>query len=40
MTPDLVTLAQSADRFLGSVRALADRDVRMASALPGGPALA
>lgn len=33
--PELAALAQSADRFLGAVRALADDDVRRASALPG-----
>jgi maleylpyruvate isomerase len=33
--PDLAALAQSADRFLGAVRTLADDDVRRASALPG-----
>ena len=33
--PELDTLAQSADRFLGAVRALADDDVPRASALPG-----
>ena len=33
--PELVALAQSADRFLGAVRTLADDDVRQASALPG-----
>ncbi|TVZ05406.1 maleylpyruvate isomerase family mycothiol-dependent enzyme [Trebonia kvetii] len=33
--PELATLAASADRFLGAVRALADDDVRGACALPG-----
>jgi maleylpyruvate isomerase len=33
--PELATLARSADRFLGTVRALTDDDVRSASALPG-----
>jgi maleylpyruvate isomerase len=33
--PELDTLAQSADRFLGAVRTLADDDVLRASALPG-----
>jgi len=33
--PELAALAQSADRFLGAVRTLADDDVRRASALPG-----
>jgi len=33
--PELSTLAASADRFLGAVRALADDDVLRASALPG-----
>jgi maleylpyruvate isomerase len=33
--PELDTLAQSADRFLGAVRALAGDDVPRASALPG-----
>ena len=33
--PELAALAQSADRFLGAVRTLADDDVRQASALPG-----
>ncbi len=33
--PELATLAASADRFLGAVRALTDDDVRRASALPG-----
>ena len=33
--PDLAALGRSADRFLGAVRALADDDVRRASALPG-----
>jgi len=33
--PELAALAQSADRFLGAVRALADDDVPRASALPG-----
>ena len=31
--PELAALAQSADRFLGAVRTLADDDVRRASAL-------
>jgi len=33
--PELDALAESADRFLGAVRALADDDVLQASALPG-----
>jgi maleylpyruvate isomerase len=35
ITPELATLAKSADRFLGATRALSDDDVRGASALPG-----
>jgi maleylpyruvate isomerase len=33
--PELATLARSADRFLGAVRALADDDVLGPCALPG-----
>src|SRR3984957_14953897 len=33
--PELASLADSADRFLGAVQALADDDVQRASALPG-----